>query len=175
MEKEITLTVDKPGKKTSAKNSFEKEIKALSGEIQTLKENLEKKGYIVEGGIKRAETLVDWLTNNAKWKFNESMGVIEAIRQIEVAAEAIRKGKTKELYLPNLCLEAVYYFISKVEGNGLAEAKFYVNELLKPVADGLGRAKVDKDSIEVKGFELASYENGIDPTKEIKAEDIEKI
>ena len=85
MEKEITLTVDKPGKKTSAKNSFEKEIKTLTNEIQVLQENLEKKGYIVEGGVKRAETLIDWLTNNAKWKFNESMGVIEAIRQVEVA------------------------------------------------------------------------------------------
>ena len=79
------------------------------------------------------------------------------------------------MYLPNLCLEAIYYFVSKVEGAGLEEAKFYVNELLKPVADGLGRAKVDKDSIEAKKFQLASYENGIDPTKEIKAEDIEKI
>lgn len=174
MEKEITLTVDKTGK-SRAKNSFEKEIKALRSEIQTLQEKLEKKGYIVEGGTKRADILVDWLTNDAKWKFNESMGVIEAIRQIKVAADAISKGKTKELYLPNLCLEAVYYFISKVEGVGLEQADFYVTELLKPIADGLGRAKVDKDSIEAKGFELASYENGIDPTKEIKAEDIEKI
>lgn len=174
MSKEVTLTVDKPSKGSSAK-TFEKQIKELTGEIVKLQENLEKKGYIVEGGEKRAQILIDYLTNNSKWKFNESMGVIEATRQIEAAAENIRKGKTKELYLPNLCLEAVYYFISKVEGNGLEEAKFYVNELLKPVADGLGRAKIDKDLIEAKSFQLASYENGIDPTKTVTAEDIEKL
>ena len=175
MSKEVTLTVDKPSTKTSASQNFEKQIASLTKDITNLQENLEKKGYIVEGVEKRAHVLIDWLTNNAKWKFSESMGVIEAIRQIEVAAESIKKGKTKELLLPNLCLEAVYYFVSKVEGVGLEEANFYTHELLKPIADGLGRAKVDKDSIESKQFELASYQNGIDPTKNISPEDIAKI
>lgn len=172
MNKEVTITVDKPVK--TAK-TFEKQIKELTNEIQKLQENLEKKGYIVEGGESRGLVLIDWLTNNSKWKFNESMGVIESIRQVDVAVSNIRKGKTKELYLPNLCLEAIYYFVSKVDGNGLEEAKFYVNELLKPVADGLGRAKIDKDAVESKKFELASYENGIDPTKPITAADIDKL
>lgn len=144
------------------KEKTQKKITGVINELTKLKEKIEKTGYLVEGGEKTAIAVGFWIENNASWKFTEAMGVIEATKQVRKAIEDIKKGKTKEFLLNNLSLEAIYYFVSKKEGKGLEEARNYYEGLLKPIADGLGRAKHDKDVVKDLEFKLASLENGID-------------
>jgi hypothetical protein len=160
MAKEATLTV--VSEKDAKKEKMESQIAETRKQLDEVNDRIKNRGYLVEGGEKTGLTLVDWITNNASWKFTEAMGVIESVKQIKAAIENIAKGKTKELMLPNLALEAVYYFISKNEGKGLEEANVYHETLLKPVADALGRAKVDKDKVNSLEFNLASLEQGIE-------------
>jgi hypothetical protein len=163
MAKESTLQVVSAKNETAEKTKQAKAKAAeLSKELNELREKVEKKGYLVEGGAAAGEKLIDWLTTSASWKFTEAMGVMEAIKQVKSGIEEIKKGKTKELLLNNLSLEAIYYFISKEEGKGLEQATFYVEHLLKPVADGLGRAKVDKDRVKDLEFKVASLEQGLE-------------
>jgi glutaredoxin 2 len=159
MDKEAKLTV--VSEKDAKKEQFEKQIVETQKQLDEVNDRIKNRGYLVEGGEKTGKHLITWLTTNAAWKFTEALGVIESIKQINSALEDIAKGKTKELMLPNLALEAVYYFISKQEGKGLAEANEYHETLLKPVADALGRAKVDKDKVNTLEFNLASLQQGI--------------
>jgi hypothetical protein len=163
MAKDTTLQVVSKKEETAEKT---KQAKAkaveLSKDLAELKEKIDKRGYLVEGGVTTGRALVDYLTNNASWKFTEAMGIMEAVKQVNQAIDNINKGKTKELLISNLSLEAIYYFVSKEEGKGLQQAAFYVESLLKPVADALGRAKVDKDKQKDLEFKIASLEQGLD-------------
>lgn len=160
MAKETTLSVV-----SSTEEKKEKSLKKaaeLTKELIAFKEKIEKRGYIVEGGSKTGETVLEWLMNNASWKFTEAMGVMEAVKQVEKGLADIKSGKSKEMLLNNLALEAIYYFVSKQEGKGLADATNYYENLLKPVADALGRAKVDKDAVKDYEYKIASAENGLE-------------
>lgn len=160
MTKEATLTV--VSEKDAKKEQFVKQIAETQKQLDEINDRISNRGYLVEGGEKTGKTVIDWVTHHATWKFTEALGVIESIKQVKSATDAIAKGKTKELMLPNLALEAIYYFISKQEGKGLSEANEYHDSLLKPIADALGRAKVDKDKVNNLEFNLASLQQGIE-------------
>ena len=136
--------------------------------LATLKENvakfekdLETRKYLIEGQEHIASLLLDFIDNKAEWKFSEALGIVETSKQISEILEAIRKGKTKEVMVSHLALEALYYFMSKSAGSGLDSAKQFVF-LLKPISDALGRAKQDKDKKDQMYKDIASVESAID-------------
>jgi hypothetical protein len=49
--------------------------------------------------------------------------------------------------LPSLAIEAVYYFLTKVEGTGIEAANDYIT-LLKPVSDALSRSKQERQHLD---------------------------
>jgi hypothetical protein len=64
--------------------------------------------------------------------------------------------------LPNLTIEAIYYFVSKETGTGLQSALTYFNTVLKPITDALSRAKQDKEKKDQMEKDLATVQSAID-------------
>jgi len=146
-------------------------VKKLSEKIEAKEKEIENKKYIIEGGTKTASSILNFLKEDASWKFSEALGVIEATRQIEDAQKDILKNKTKELLIPALAVEAVYYFLTKVEGKGLTNATSFVNDLLKPVTDALSRSKNDRAEIDQLVRDRGTLESAIDSGIDIENED----
>jgi len=134
----------------------------LEKKLTKFKEELENKSYLVEGKIGTAKKLHEYITQEANWSFSESMGVIEAAKQLQKGIEDLEKGRSKELMLSNLVLEAVFYFLSKKTGTGLNSAVEFFNNLLKPVSEALNRAKLDKETRDQMERDLATVQNAID-------------
>lgn len=145
-------------------------VEQLTAKIDAKQKELETKKYIIEGGAPAGEMLSSFLKEKAQWKFSESLGIIESVSQLETAIESIKKGKGKELFVPALALEAIYYFLTKVEGKGLTEAKEYV-EILKPISDALGRSKQDRTEIDQLTRDRGTLESAIDGGIDIENED----
>lgn len=158
-----TLEVVSKEVERDAKMQNLKELKdQLEKKIAEKTAELEKKVYILEGKTETAERVKAFLNNEAEWKFTESMGVIEAVKEIEKAIDAIKKGKSSEFTLNPLAIEATYYFLTKKEGKGLTEAYQYYEFLLKPVSDALSRSKADRQVLDQMQRDLATLENAIE-------------
>ena len=171
-EKEVTATIVSKKEEIVVRNQMRAEmVKKLTEKIEAKEKEIENKKYIIEGGSKTADALVKFLKEKASWKFSEALGVIESTNQIENANREILKGKTKELLVPALALEAIYYFLTKVEGKGLDEAASYVNDLLKPVTDALGRSKNDRTEIDHLVRDRGTLESAMDSGVDIENED----
>jgi hypothetical protein len=171
-EKEVNATIVSKRETLETRNIMRADmVKQLTAKIEAKEKEIENKKYIIEGGTKTATAVVNFLQNEASWKFSEALGVIEATRQVEEAQKEILKGKTKELLIPALAVEAIYYFLTKVEGKGLIHATSYVNELLKPVTDALSRSKNDRTEIDQLVRDRGTIESAIDNGIDIENED----
>lgn len=172
MTKEATLEV------VSSKEAAEKRkaqltemSKQLEEKIEKTSKELETKLYIIQGAETAGENLLGFIKNDAQWKFSEALGIGECVRQYESAIKNIKSGKTKELMIPALALEATYYFLTKVEGKGLATADTYVNNLLKPITDALGRSKADREALDQLIRDKGTIDSAIDSGAKIENED----
>ena len=159
-KKEATLKVEKASVSSMTAEDRAKEIAALQTEIETRNREMETKLYIVEGGSETGEKLLKFVTEEAQWKFTEAIGVVEMTKEIEDATANAKGGK--QLFLRVLPLEALWFFINKVEGVGLEKAKYYAMNLLKPVGDALARVKADRDAINELMMRQGSLEAGTD-------------
>lgn len=169
MAKEATTqVVSKESQLAERNEKRQKMVDLLTAKIEEKNKALESKKYIIEGGAKTADAIIDFLTNDAQWKFSEALGVIEAVKQIEEGKKGI--AKSKELYVSSLALEAVYYFLTKVEAKGLSAAKEYV-EVLKPISDALSRSKQDRQDIDQMVRDRGTLESAIDNMVDIENED----
>jgi hypothetical protein len=170
--KAVKMEVVSKEQQLAEKNAVRQEmVDLLTERIENKQKELETKKYIVEGGEKTASAILNFLNIEAQWKFTEALGVIEATKQIEESAKAINTGKTKELLVNSLALEAIYYFLTKVERKGLTDAKQFVNGLLKPVSDALGRIKQDRDSLDQMVRDRGTLESAIDNGIDVENED----
>lgn len=145
-------------------------VEQLTAKIDAKQKEIETKMYIVEGGATAGQSISQFLTEKASWKFSEALGIIESVAQFTTAIDSIKKGKAKDLFVPALALEAVYYFLTKVEGAGLIEAKGYVG-ILKPISDALGRSKQDRQELDQLTRDRGTLESAIDSGIEIENED----
>jgi len=163
-EKKATMKVMKADEQPKVQELSAEErqdlIAAIQDEMDARNKEITEKYYIVEGGAAAGEKFVDFLSNDAQWKFTEAIGILEAIKEIN---EAIAKAKTdKNLFLKVLPLEALWFFINKVDGAGASTAKAYHDNLLKPVAEALGRVKADRDAINALAMRQGALEIGAD-------------
>jgi hypothetical protein len=161
--KTAKLTIEKTPVDVDGKLEMRQKLAAdLEKKLIDFRAELESKQYLVEGQLTTAEGLHDYITNYAKWSFSESMGIIEAAKQLETCVKDLKSGKRKELMLPNLTIEAIYYFVSKETGTGLQSAITYFNTILKPITDSLSRAKQDKEKKDQMEKDLATVQSAID-------------
>jgi hypothetical protein len=162
MGKEVSLSIEKAPVDFDGKLEQRKKLASLlENKLKDFEKELDSKSYLIEGKTEIAKSLLDFVINEAEWKFSESMGVLESVRQLESAVKDLESGKRKELLLPNLAIEAIYYFMTKKTGVGLASAQEYF-KLLKPVTDALQRARIDKDKKDQLIKDLGTVQHAID-------------
>lgn len=130
----------------------------LQEEIDRRNAEINSKLYIVEGGAEAGEKFLAFITDEAQWKFTEAFGVVEICKEIQEGIQSAKGGK--ELFLKVLPLEAMWFFINKVEGKGLSSALYYQQNLLKPIGEALGRVKADRDAVNELLMQIGSIEAG---------------
>lgn len=165
--KQPTLKVMKSdeatGNKTKSVREMNTEERAeaaalLQKEIDHRNAEINSKLYIVEGGAAAGERFLTFITEDAQWKFTEAFGVVEVCKEIQEGIQSAKSGK--ELFLKVLPLEALWFFINKVEGKGLVAAQYYQQNLLKPIGEALGRVKADRDAVNELLMQIGSIEAG---------------
>jgi len=173
-EKTATLTIEKKTvqSRLEEKNAQrQKMIDKLTEKIDKTSKVLETKKYIVDGELTSGNAILNFLKTEATWKFTEAKGVVEAVKQIQTAIDGITSKKVKHLLVDSTALEAIYYFLSKVEKTGLEAAAFYIDNMVLPVSNALGRAKEDRMEFDQLQRDRASLEAAIDSGADIENED----
>lgn len=135
-------------------------IEACQKNLDETKERISKKVYAVKFEAQEdLNRFIDFINNKTQWKEKEALGVIEINKVLE---KAQREGiQQNALYLQALPLEASYYFLSKITGSGLEEAKKYI-AMLKPFDVALSSVKADAVEIQNLEKELAAAQQGIE-------------
>lgn len=158
MTEKVELKVEKNESTEESKKINPEVIEKLKEAIEKKEVELEGKKYLIPGGKEVATLIKNFICEDAKWKFTEALGIIEVNKIIQ---EFLTSGK-KDFMIPPVALEATYYFLSKHEGKGLAEAETCTS-LLKAINQAKARADEDKKEYEEMQFRLQSLEHGIDP------------
>jgi len=131
-------------------------------ELEAIRKELESKKYLIDIDKTDIAKLADFIENDAPWKFTEALGIIEVEKDL---AKAVKEGK---LYIGAIVIEAIYYYMSKVEGKGKTTGaiaftfvKDYIR-ILKAITGGMERAKADNEKLRNAEFVVAARREGID-------------
>jgi hypothetical protein len=148
----------------SAKSDKEQDklIKEAEENLKALREEMATKKYPIDLKVDGMKMLLTFITDDAKWKFTECLGIIEVEREIN---DCIKTGKVE---LPAVAVEAIYYYMSKVEGEGknplttsFKTLDQYIN-ILKEITGGIELIKADGEKIREAEFILAARREGVD-------------
>ena len=138
-------------------------------ELEDLRKELSAKKYLLDVDKKDVELLKTFIANDAVWKFTEALGIVEVTKELD----AIKDGK---LFIKALAIEAIYYYMSKVEGTGtkpdgvsFPSITEYLR-ILKAITVGVERVKADNEKINNAEFVLAARMEGIEPDSSINTE-----
>ena len=133
----------------------------LEAKLNALRDEVSGKKYPVNGGVKTAVALQEFVNSQAKWKFTEALGIMEASRVLKEEVSQLRKKEKEDLSLNAVTIEAIYYFLTKEEGAGLNTATNFVMNLLRPISEALNASKSDRDSINQMERDLGSLQDAI--------------
>jgi hypothetical protein len=137
-------------------------------ELEDLRKELSTKKYLLEVDKRGVELLKTFIVNDAVWKFTEALGIVEVTKELDT----IKDGK---LFIKALAIEAIYYYMSKVEGTGtkpVGSAFPSIAEylrILKAITAGVERVKADNEKLNNAEFVLAARLEGIEPDSSINA------
>jgi len=138
-------------------------------ELEDLRKELSTKKYLLDVDKKDVELLKTFIVNDATWKFTEALGIVEVTKELD----AIKDGK---LFIKALAIEAIYYYMSKVEGTGTKPAGSSFPSIteylrvLKAITVGVERVKADNEKLNNAEFVLAARMEGIEPDSSIGVE-----
>ena len=138
-------------------------------ELEAMRKELGTKKYLIDVKKEDIALLVKFNENDAPWKFTECLGVVEVEKELK---NATKEGK---LYTTAVAIEAMYYYLSKVEGKGKGtntEAFKDVTDfirVLKAITNGVDRIKTDNEKFRNQEFVVAARREGIN-TDELPAD-----
>ncbi len=163
MESQNIVQVVDQNEVVSPLNDFQQAaLEKAEKDLEAIKNELASKKYLID--IKKEDIIRLQKFNNddAPWKFTESLGVIEVEKDLQKAA------KDGNLYIGAIAIEAIYYYLSKVEGKGkTTNASAFENvedyiRVLKAITGGMEKVKADTDQLRNAEFVVAARREGID-------------
>jgi hypothetical protein len=167
MESQNIAQVEDQMEAVSSLNAFQQvALEKAEQELEAIKNELASKKYLIDIKKEDIVRLQNFNTNDAPWKFTESLGVIEVEKDLQKAA------KDGNLYIGAIAIEAIYYYLSKVEGKGkTTNATAFENvddyiRVLKAVTGGMEKVKADNDKLRHAEFVAAARKEGIDTDSE---------
>lgn len=155
------------------------EIQLLKDRVETVKKEFETYKYKLDVDQALMNRYFDFIINDAKFDGKDCLGlpkVHEALEDCVKEGNKIIMGGRPQYTLSNMHLEAIYYYLTKVTGQGLEQAN-KLKELLDPVLESLSRAVVRRNTLqafleraEAKLHGIIDPDENIDPNYE---EDVE--
>lgn len=139
-------------------------IEAARKEVEKLRVKSETEKYLIDISDSDANILENFIVSDAEWKYTEALG----IQQISYDIEKSRKEK-KKVFLNATAVEAIFYFLSKVTGNGNSVSGNSFKDIgtfiriLKEVSIAIEKIRKNNDALKEAEFQLASREQGIVP------------
>lgn len=149
------------------KKFTKEEIEAKQKELNSFKEVLQEKLYLVSDDLSLGKDILNWLQEKVSWSYSESIGVVKLYDTLN---EMLKNPKTNKLYLRMGEITAINYLLQKTNGNGYYSAK-EVFKIVQPIIEVLNTS-INQDSKKVQEleFELASMNEGIVPYTQTEKE-----
>lgn len=151
------------------------EIEGLKQRVEDVKKEFESYRYKLDVDQDMMNRYFDFIMNDAKFDGKDCLGlpkVYEALEECVREGNKIVMGGRPQYTLSNMHLEAIYYYLTKVTGQGLKEASS-LKELLDPILDSLSRAVVRRNTLqsflekaEAKLHGIIDPDENIDPEYE---------
>jgi len=151
------------------------EIEALKARVDEIKKEFETYKYKFEVDQDLMQKYVSFIENEAKFDGKDCLGlpkVHDALQDCIKEGNKTVMGGKPQYTLSNMHLEAIYYYLTKVTGQGLEEA-LNLKTLLDPVLDSLSRAVVRRNTLqsfleraEAKLHGIIDPDENIDPEYE---------
>jgi len=161
------------------RNMSTEEIQLLKDRVEAVKKEFETYKYKLDVDKALMDRYFDFIRNDAKFDGKDCLGlpkVYEALEECVREGNKVIMGGRPQYTLSNMHLEAIYYYLTKVTGQGLADA-MSLKELLDPVLESLSRAVVRRSTLqsflekaEAKLHGIIDPDENIDPNYE---EDVE--
>lgn len=149
------------------------EIESLKQRVDLAKKEFETYRYRLDVGTDMMSRYFDFVENHAKFDGKDCLGlpkIFDALKESEKEGLKVVMGGRPQYTLSNMHLEALYYYLTKVTGTGLAEANS-LKELLDPVLDSLSRALVRRNTLQTFLEKAEAKLHGIiDPDENIDPE-----
>lgn len=150
--------------KDNSLNEFQmKELKKAEENLEKMKHELSTRKYLVEMKKEDIQLLLDFIEKDAPWKFTECLGIVEVQKDLRACLKA---GK---FFATAVAIEATYYYLSKVEGKGIATCSSsfkHVDDylrIIKAITGGVERIKADGEKIKNAEFIVAARREGVEP------------
>lgn len=164
---EITETVENTELKFELTDFQKSALETAEKELETLKKEVESKKYLVDLNKEDLARLNSFICNDAPWKFTEALGILEVEKEM---GKATKEGK---LFTKALAIEAIYYYLSKVEGSGdSTKTSSFINvadyiKVVKAITSSVERIKQDNERVRNAEFVVAARREGIEPDQSI--------
>lgn len=139
-------------------------LEKAEANLEALTKELENKKYLIDLMPTDMEILRQFIVKDASWKFTEGLGIIEVEKDLKTAG-----AEDGKYYLKAIPIEAIYYYMSKVEGSGnkvkgdsFKSLPVYLR-ILKGITSAIEAIKADTERKNKAEFEVAARREGIDP------------
>jgi hypothetical protein len=162
-----TTTINPEENKSPLTGFQQAALEDAEKELEKMRNELNETKYLIDLSKNEISILNNFILQDAPWKFTESLGVVE------VEKETIKATKSGKLFTSAVAIEAIYYYLSKVEGKGKnvnASAFKDVDEylkVLKAITAGIERIKADNEKMRQAEFVVAARREGIEPDKSL--------
>jgi hypothetical protein len=143
----------------------QKLYKEAQDELDKFNHDISTKKYFVDLKKEEIKILQDFIEKDAKWKFMESLGIGEVGKELSKSID-----KTNKAFIPGTAIEAIYYYLSKVEGVGkkvdssaISDVETYL-KLLKAINVARNAISLDTEKQKQLEYALACRAEGLDPS-----------
>ena len=130
--------------------------------LDKYRSELETKKYLVDLKGQDLKDVLNYMRTEAPWKFTEVLGVKEVIAELEAC---VKKDK---LFITAASLEALYFYLSRVEGKGanvngcIGDIEKYI-KILKGINAVRNVISSENEKLKEMEFIAASRREGIEP------------
>jgi hypothetical protein len=132
-------------------------------ELEAYRADLETKKYLAEVKADGVKALLEFMKTEAPWRFTESLGIKEVQKELETC---VKNGK---LFMNAISFEALYFYLSKMEGKGetvtsraIPTLDMYL-DLLKSINVIRNIISAENEKLKELEFVVASRAEGLEP------------
>jgi len=130
------------------RTATEDQVLLIKQELDKEIEGLEKHLFLIRMDDNAVNNLLDFMKNKIKWKFKNAYGVVQCYDTVVKAQAESKKLKTNGIYLDNVVVQAIAYFLSLHEDVGLDYAKTFIS-IIDPLFETIEEATKWRKRIEL--------------------------